>query len=158
MQNQQIRHAVLTCTYTNELDSTGTLCKQSPSGAHRDPLVRVGRGVLAVAIGILLCIMPDAGSKELITKRLSISFREYALQSLNHNQVEYKCLNYLYGKESAWNPDAANGSHYGIPQGRSEYLARVDGYKQVDWGLSYIEHRYGTPCLALDHFRKKNWH
>ena len=136
----------------------GTLCKQSPSGAHRDPLRRVGRGVLAVAIGILLCIMPNAGSEELIEKRLNISFREYAKQSLNHNMTQYNCLNYLYGKESAWNPDSSNGSHHGIPQGRSEYLSRVDGYKQIDWGLSYIEHRYGNACNALSHFKSQGWH
>ena len=54
------RHTALTSTYVNELDSDGTLTAQSPSGAHRDPLRRVGRGVL-VAIGIALCFMPEAG-------------------------------------------------------------------------------------------------
>ena len=148
------RHAALTSTYVNELDSDGTLTAQSLSKAHRDPLRRVGRGVL-VAIGIALCIMPDAGGS--IPKQY-ISYKEYAYYALGYNLKEYKCLSILYGKESAWNPAAVNGSHYGIPQGRSEWLKDQDGYAQVRWGLDYIGHRYGEPCIALDHWRAKGWH
>ena len=148
------RHTALTSTYVNEFDSHGTLTAQSLSKAHRDPLRRVGRGVL-VAIGIALCIMPDAGGS--IPKQY-VSYKEYALHLLGYNYKEYKCLSILYGKESAWNPKAANGSHYGIPQGRSEWLKDQDGYAQVRWGLDYIGHRYGEPCIALDHFKRKGWH
>ena len=148
------RHTALTSTYVNEFDSHGTLTAQSLSKAHRDPLRRVGRGVL-VAIGIALCIMPDAGGS--IPKQY-VSYKEYALHLLGYNYKEYKCLSILYGKESAWNPKAANGSHYGIPQGKSEWLKDQDGYAQVRWGLDYIGHRYGEPCIALDHWRRFNWH
>lgn len=148
------RHTALTSTYANELDSDGTLTAQSPSGAHRDPLRRVGRGVL-VAIGIALCIMPDAGGS--IPKQY-ISYKEYAYYALGYNLKEYKCLSILYGKESAWNPRAVNGSHYGIPQGKSEWLRTQDGYTQIQWGLDYIGHRYGEPCIALAHWRAKGWH
>ena len=148
------RHTALTSTYANELDSDGTLTAQSPSGAHRDPLRRVGRGVL-VAIGISLCFMPKAGGS--IPKQY-ISYKEYAYYALGYNLKEYKCLSILYGKESAWNPKARNGSHYGIPQGKSEWLKDQDGYTQIQWGLDYIGHRYGEPCIALAHWRAKGWH
>ena len=148
------RHAALTSTYANVLDIDGTLTAQSLSKAHRDPLRRVGRGVL-VAIGIALCIMPDAGGS--IPKQY-ISYKEYAYYALGYNLKEYKCLSILYGKESAWNPKARNGSHYGIPQGRSEWLKDQDGYTQIQWGLDYIGHRYGEPCIALAHWRAKGWH
>ncbi len=148
------RHTALTSTYANELDSDGTLTAQSPSGAHRDPLRRVGRGVL-VAIGISLCLMPEAGGS--IPKEY-ISYKEYAYYALGYNLKEYKCLSILYGKESAWNPEAVNGSHYGIPQGKSEWLKDQDGYTQIRWGLDYIGHRYGEPCIALAHFKRKGWH
>ena len=149
-----MRNTALSRTYTNEFDSDGTLTAQSPSRAHRDPLRRVGRGVL-VAIGILLCIMPNAGST---SSKEYVDYKTYALYLLDFNYKEYKCLTILYGKESAWNPDAVNGSHHGIPQGRSEYLSTLDGYGQVRWGLDYIGHRYGEPCIALDHWRAKGWH
>ncbi len=148
------RHTALTSTYANVFDIDGTLTAQSLSKAHRKPLKGVACGVL-VAIGIALCIMPDAGGS--IPKQY-ISYKEYAYYALGYNLKEYKCLSILYGKESAWNPAAVNGSHYGIPQGRSEYLSTVDGYKQIQWGLDYIGHRYGEPCIALDHWRKYGWH
>jgi len=140
------------------LDRLGTLCKQNASGVQPEPLRRIARGVLAVAIGILLCTMPSAGSSDIAVNKTYISYKEYALYLLDFNVKEYKCLAILYGKESAWNPDAVNGSHHGIPQGRSEYLATLDGYGQVRWGLDYIGNRYGEPCIALDHWRAKGWH
>ena len=136
------------------LDMFGTLSQQSLSKAHREPLRGVARGVL-VAIGLSLCLVPEAGGSKPMQ---FVSYKEYAYYSLGYNLKEYKCLAILYGKESAWNPHARNGSHYGIPQGKSKYLSTVDGYKQITWGLSYIGHRYGEPCIALDHWRKYGWH
>jgi hypothetical protein len=148
------RNTALTSTYVNELDSDGTLTAQSLSKAHREPYKGVARGVL-VAIGIALCIMPDAGGSKPVQY---VTHKEYALHLLGYNYKEFRCLEKLYTKESNWRPEARNGSHYGIPQGRSKYLARVDGYKQVVWGLNYIGHRYGEPCIALDHWSKYGWH
>lgn len=136
------------------LDKRGTLTQQSLSKAHREPLRGVARGVL-VAIGISLFLVPSAGGSKPVQY---VDYRTYAFYLLDWNKEQHKCLGLLYGKESAWNPAAVNGSHYGIPQGRSTYLARVDGYKQIQWGLKYIDHRYGEPCIAWQHFLDKGWH
>jgi hypothetical protein len=85
-------------------------------------------------------------------------YKQYAFIQLNHSFTEFYCLDELYHRESRWNPKAKNGSHYGIPQGRSKYLATVDGYKQVEWGIKYNYNRYGSMCNALDHFKRKGWH
>ena len=151
------RHAALTSTFTNVLDSSGTLSQQSLSKAHREPLRGVARGVL-VAIGIALCIMPNAGGSKPMQY---VDYKTYALYLLDWDKEQHICLLRLYGKESAWNPEAKNGSHHGIPQGRSEYLARVDGYKQVEWGISYIHHHriyQGDTCKAWQHWKDYNWH
>ncbi len=132
----------------------GTLTAQSLSKAHRKPFRGVACGVL-VAIGIALCIMPDAGGSKPVQY---IDYKTYALYLLDFNYKEHGCLLKLYGKESAWNPLASNGSHYGIPQGKSEWLRDQDGWTQVVWGLSYIGNRYGEPCIALDHWSKYGWH
>ena len=141
-----------------ELDTVGTL--HAAERIRRSARARKGmaRGVLAVAIGILLCTMPSAGSSDKAVNKTYIDYKTYALYLLDFNYVQHKCLTILYGKESAWNPDAVNGSHHGIPQGRSEYLATLDGWGQVRWGLDYIGNRYGEPCIALDHWRAKGWH
>jgi hypothetical protein len=146
---------VLSRTFTNRFDMDGTLNSQSLSKAHPEPLRRIARGVLA-GIGISLCFMPLAGSTS--ANKEYIDFKTYALYLLDWNKEQHICLLKLYGKESAWNPAASNGSHYGIPQGNSEWLRTQDGYSQVRWGLDYIGNRYGEPCIALDHWRRFNWH
>jgi len=135
----------------------GTLTAQSLSKAHRKPFRGVACGVL-VAIGIALLLVPKAGSSESVQQKEYINYKTYSLYLLDFNYKEYNCLLKLYGKESAWNPLASNGSHYGIPQGKSEWLRDQDGWTQVIWGLDYIGHRYGEPCIALDHWRKFGWH
>ena len=132
---------------------------QSPSGAHRDPLKRVGRGVLIALVGSL-CLIPEAGGSKPMQY---VTYKEYALHLLHYDYIQYKCLTILWGKESAWNPAAIgnlNGSQrvYGIPQGKSEWLKDQDGYAQVRWGLSYIDNRHFTPCKALDHWKVHNWY
>ena len=151
------RHTALTSTFSYVLDRVCMLRTQSLSKAHREPLRGVARGVL-LAFGIALCFPTEAGSTK---PKEYVTYKEYALHLLNYDVEQYKCLAMLYGKESAWNPEAKNGSHNGIPQGRSEYLARVDGYKQVEWGLSYIyNHRIyqGDTCKAWQHWKDHNWH
>jgi len=135
----------------------GTLTAQSLSKAHRKPFKGVACGVL-VAIGIALLLVPRAGSSQSVQQKEYIDYKTYSLYLLDFNYKEYNCLLKLYGKESAWNPLASNGSHYGIPQGKSEWLRDQDGWTQVVWGLDYIGHRYGEPCIALDHWRKFGWH
>ena len=71
---------------------------------------------------------------------------------------EYKCALTLYTKESNWRPEAKNGPHYGIPQGRSIYLKTADPIAQVKWGIKYVDARYGSMCQALTHFKTKGWH
>jgi len=84
-------------------------------------------------------------------------YKQYILITLNDLDETY-CLVELYDNESRFNPKARNGSHYGIPQGRSKYLATVDGTKQIDWGIKYNLNRYGSMCKALEHYKIKGWH
>ncbi len=136
------------------LDIHGTLTAQSLSKAHRKPLRGVACGVL-VAIGISLLLPYEAGSTNL--QDITMTPKQYAYYSLNDIK-QYKCLATLYGKESAWNWKANSGSHWGIPQGKSEWLRTATAIQQVEWGLRYIKHRHGTPCKALNHWKQFNWH
>ena len=136
------------------LDTIIMLIRQSPSGAHPEPLRRIVRGVLIALVGSL-CLMPEAGSTNL--EDISMTPKQYAYYSLNDIK-QYKCIASLYGKESAWNPKATNGSHAGIPQGRSKWLLTATPIQQTEWGLRYIKHRYSTPCNAWAHWKAKGWH
>jgi hypothetical protein len=147
------RNTVLTSTYTNGFDMAGTLTSQKPSRLQSDPVSRVGRSVL-IAIGITLFTPAYAGSPDVV-KQLTI--KEYAAVLVD-DKTQMICLSKLYGKESAWRHDAVNGSHYGIPQGRSIYLKTAMPELQIKWGLKYIDNRYGNPCAAWAFFQKNNYH
>ena len=140
--------------FTLLLDKNIMLSEQSLSKAHRGRIKRTARGVL-LAFGIALCFPTDAGSTN---SKDYIDFKTYSLYLLDFNYKQYNCLDELYTHESNWRPEAHNGSHYGIPQGNSEWLKEQDGWTQVVWGLQYIGNRYGEPCTALDHWSKYGWH
>jgi hypothetical protein len=121
---------------------------------------RARKGKLARCwlLGIAICLANISGfEKAHSVEPRTNHYRQWAFIQLN-NLDEFYCLDELYYKESRWNPKAKNGSHYGIPQGRSKYLQRVDGYKQVDWGIKYNKVRYGSMCKALEHYKTKGWH
>ena len=74
------------------------------------------------------------------------------------NSRQYLCLEKLWTRESHWNPKANNkhSSAYGIPQLLK--LKTKDPYLQIDAGLKYISHRYGTPCKALAFHLKRGYY
>jgi len=136
-----------------ELDTSGTLMTQNPSRVQSDPVSRVGRSVL-VAIGISMFSPANAVAPD---EAKTLTAKEYAAVLVD-DKTQMICLSKLYGKESAWNYRAVNGSHYGIPQGRSEYLRTATPEQQIQWGLKYIHNRYGTPCKAWSFFQRYNYH
>ncbi len=80
---------------------------------------------------------------------------------------EMTCLNTLWEKESNWMTSATNASSgaYGIVQSLpaekmassgADYLTNPK--TQINWGLSYIESRYGSPCSALNFHYANNWY
>ena len=121
------------------------------------PTARLGRRrvwAILLLIAFSLCFLQDYS----VAANKPMHYKQYAFIQLNHSFTEFYCLDELYHRESRWNPKARNGSHYGIPQGRSVYLSKVDGYKQVEWGIKYNLNRYGSMCKALQHFKIKGWH
>lgn len=75
---------------------------------------------------------------------------------------EFACLESLWWHESKWDYQAASktSSAYGIPQAltRTHGLGedwKSDPHAQVDWGLDYIEQRYGSPCKAWEAWRSR---
>lgn len=139
---------------------TGTL-STSKGLLKAPPRARKGKLAGLLAIGLSLCCLAlplktvDSAKAQIRLK--AIDYQIHALNKLR-DLKQFNCLLNLYGKESAWDPTATNGTHFGIPQGESTWLRNKSGLIQVDWGLKYIKHRYGTPCKAWLHWRHYGWH
>ena len=140
--------------------------KHLPQRQKREPCK--GEFAWCWLLGIALCVFnPLAFDRAVSDSNYKPThYKQYILMTLNDIDQTY-CLIDLYSKESNFNPKARNGSHIGIPQGRSTYLAKVGGIKQIQWGVRYIGNRYGwvdkanqipNACAAWNHFLKKGWH
>ncbi len=148
----------LTCGYANGACML-MLRSRSHSPSRRKGEPRRGRLARCTLVGLALFV----GQMFSLERAYSADhyktnhYRQWAFIQLN-DLDEFYCIDELYYKESRWNPNARNGSHYGIPQGRSKYLATASGFKQVEWGIKYNYNRYGSMCNALNHYNIKGWH
>lgn len=97
-------------------------------------------------------------------------YQAYARQRVydyGWSDADFNALVNLWNRESGWNVTNKNRSSgaYGIPQALpaskmasagSDYLTN---YKtQINWGLSYIKSRYGSPSNAWNSFKAKGWY
>ena len=103
----------------------------------------------------------------LIQAALSIQMQPAQADEVDHyklyahsriiNYEQYKCLSHIIYKESRWSVKAINGSHYGLGQMRSKHYRNLDGYRQIDATIKYINNRYGSMCKAWT-FHKRHGH
>ena len=115
--------------------------------------VGIARSVLGSVLVAVLCLIPSVSqaSSNQVNKA-----QKYASSLLT--PLEFSSALVLWQKESNWNPKARNGDHYGICQGRSEYLKGKDYKKQIVWCIRYARSRYGSITKALEFWRIHLWH
>jgi len=90
-----------------------------------------------------------------------------SIKTLANKQLtdkQYKCHNEIIYRESRFNIDAVNGSHYGYYQMRSESMKNKPYDYQFYIYWYYVGSRYGYTqyeepnyCLALKHLKTKGW-
>ena len=74
------------------------------------------------------------------------------------NYDQYRCFSHIIYKESRWSVKAKNGSHFGLGQMRSQHYRNLDGYRQIDKTIKYINHRYGSMCKAWTFHKKHGYY
>ena len=147
----------LTCGFVFGFDRRATLSRSPETIDARGQADQRWPRLLLFSIIICVLFMLSINVANARPAKDPMNYKLYA-----HNQLQdwdqFLCLVRLYEKESNWRPEAKNGSHYGIPQGRSKWLATATPYEQIRWGIKYIANRHGTPCKALRHFKRVGWH
>ena len=95
------------------------------------------------------------------------SYAEQRCYEYGWSEYDFECLVKLWYRESGWNPNSHNRSSgaHGIaqalpaskmaPYGDDYY---TNGYVQINWGLDYINGRYGSPSNAWGAFCSKGWY
>jgi hypothetical protein len=120
--------------------------------------LRLARGV-ASAIGISLSIASASNG-------MAINMPTKSLKVLADKQLtdkQYKCHNEIVYRESRWQIDAVNGSHYGYYQMRSESMKNKPYDYQFYIYWYYVSKRYGLDyeipdyCKALHHLKTRGW-
>lgn len=92
------------------------------------------------------------------------AYAEQMCYEYGWSEYDFECLVRLWNRESGWNPNACNRSSgaYGIPQNNNaskyESWYREDPYAQIDWGINYINGRYGSPSNAWSHSQSTGWY
>ena len=92
-------------------------------------------------------------------------YLDYARYTGKLNDTQLQCLDYLWTRESNWNPNDVNKSSgaCGIPQAYpcskiKQSEGSDDWQAQIRWGLKYISARYKNPCAAWNHFKNHKWY
>jgi len=156
----KMRLTALSRTYVNVLGAFGTLSARSHQGFN-SRLKGVAR-VLAVVIGLSLssAVLPRSEASIVPNKKL----RELANYQLTDKQ--YKCHNEIVHRESSWNINAVNGSHYGYYQLKVKAVKGKPYDYQFFMYWYYVSSRYSFDvsnpeipdyCKALHHLKTKGW-
>ena len=120
--------------------------------ANRLRLVRS----VAIVIGILLSM----ASADRLEAQL-VPIKVLANKQLTDKQ--YHCHNEIIYRESRFNIDAVNGSHYGYYQMRTKSIQNKPYDYQFYIYWYYVSKRYGLDneipdyCSALHHLKTKGW-
>jgi hypothetical protein len=120
---------------------------------------------LVTQVSIFIILINLITINPVFAKETTKTYQMEYLRQLEYSSDQYDCLSPLITMESRWQLRAKNGSHHGLPQGRSKFLATADHKAQITWHIKYLKHRYGTDrfgvanaCGAWSHWLMKGWH
>ena len=140
-----------------KLDKSITLPASRGAEAALRGVFRVGL-CLSVTLSLALNPIKITNANAYPLKRYQ---QDWALVAMNHlgDLQEAQCWVELIWRESRFDPNARNGSHYGLAQMRSTWYRDLKPRAQVTAHMKYLEHRYnGSACKALRHLLKRGFH
>ena len=118
----------------------------------------VARWVAGVLVGALCLVSTETSEAQLVPKQ---NIKALANKQLTDKQ--YHCHNEIIYRESRFDINAKNGSHYGYYQIRSKSIKGKPYDYQFYIYWYYVSKRYGLDheipdyCKALHHLKTKGW-
>ena len=150
-------------TYTNVLDTSGTLSARAHQGLNASPIGLARVVALAIGISLSMATPLDAQANDLAIQQL----KQLANYQLTDKQ--YACHNEIVHRESRWDYKAVGNKSgtkqvYGLYQMKTESLKKSTPIKQFWMYWHYVGYRYGWTvydephyCGALHHLKTKGW-
>ncbi|WP_405391141.1 lytic transglycosylase domain-containing protein [Streptomyces sp. NBC_01102] len=123
-----------------------------------------GASVLLGATGIALGVTPATAAPAAPT---SASSAKATAKKMIDDDAQFTCFDKIVDHESDWDTHASNASSgaYGLVQalpGSKMASAGSDwqtnAKTQIEWGVDYMEDRYGSPCGAWDFWQSNGWY
>ncbi len=137
-------------------DSSLTLPLPSSSASER---LKPCSSLRRLAVRGALCLFTGSVVLQMQPVQAATQADQYRLYA--HSRIidwkQFNCFAKIIHKESRWNPQARNGSHFGLGQMRSQWYRNLDPYRQIDQTIKYITIRYQTPCKAWAFHERKGW-
>jgi len=116
--------------------------------------------LMSLKVWAVLCLVIGSLSLQMQPVQAATLADQYKLYA--HSRIidwnQYHCFVKIIHKESRWDPNAKNGSHYGLGQMRSKWYRNLDPYRQIDQTIRYIKNRYQTPCKAWAFHEREGWY
>ncbi|MET9516480.1 transglycosylase SLT domain-containing protein [Streptomyces sp. NPDC002994] len=129
----------------------------------RPKSVAAGAAVLFGSLGV---VAMGGGVTEAEAAAAATSPQSVARQMIP-DAAQYACFDKIVEHESGWNPQASNASSgaYGLVQAlpASKMSSAGADWKtnpatQIEWGLDYMNERYGSPCDAWSFWQSNGWY
>ena len=137
-------------------------CLTRPLHSRQEPLKGsdrarkgVARWVAGVLVGSLCLLSAETSEAQLVPIKV--------LANKQLTDKQYHCHNEIIYRESRFNIDAVNGSHYGYYQMRTKSVQNKPYDYQFYIYWYYVSKRYGLDyeipdyCKALHHLKTRGW-
>ncbi|WP_282699634.1 transglycosylase SLT domain-containing protein [Streptomyces sp. CC219B] len=120
-----------------------------------------GAAVATAAVGSIVAAAPAQAATT------GVSEAQATAKKMVGDSAQYRCFANIVDHESDWNVSATNASSgaYGLVQalpGSKMASAGSDwqtnAATQIEWGLDYMNDRYGSPCGAWNFWQANGWY
>lgn len=142
---------------------------RSPSTAGRR-VFAVGATTIGAATLALSAVSGQAQAQPLAAQDPaagSAGGAKQTAQKVIGDETQYTCFSQIVGRESGWDHTAQDESSgaYGLVQALpADKMASAGGdwktnpTTQIQWGVNYMNERYGSPCAAWEFWQQNNWY
>ena len=102
-----------------------------------------------------------AQPKVVVEEKLTVKQVAEKIITENFGAGHFKAFDTIVTRESNWNPQAINKSSGACGLGQALPCSKLKDHSiqgQLEWMVSYIKSRYGTPKNALHFWNRNHWY